>query len=142
MGLYIAKTNTLQYEDFYYKKYIRDLTREEFEEARDIVVAMWSGVLELWECLDSETKQRKRSLALSLLVAWYLVDLYPDRVTGGITSGGGLGVSGKSIRDVSIQYRDLNANLPQVYAALSTNQFGIKVADLLRYAPEMMGVYG
>ena len=132
--------STLQYVDFTYKDKLRSLTEAEFIEARDIVLAMWSGCLQLWECLDEDTRNRKRSAVFNLLVMWYLADMYPTRLTAGMQSAGGMPIAGKKIRDVAIQYAQLK--LPESYDALASNQFGIKAAMMIRYAPEMMGVYG
>ena len=132
--------STLQYEDFTYRDKLRNLTGDEFVEARDIVLAMWSGCLELWQCLDEDTRNRKRSAVFNLLVMWYLADTYPTRLTAGTQSSGGMPISAKRIRDVSITYRELQ--LPESYEALGSNQYGVKAAMMIRYAPEMMGVYG
>jgi hypothetical protein len=49
-------------------------------------------------------------------------------------------LNGKTIKSVQLQFRKLN--LPDSYEALGTNQFGVKAAEMIHYAPEMMGVYG
>ena len=135
--------STLAYNDFTYKRFFDELSEEEFVESRDIVIAMWSGVLEMWGACSEEIKLRKRSACLNLLVAWYLADAFPDKVIGVQTSGG-MPLKSKSIADalggITLSYRDLN--LPASYDALSSNQFGIKAAMMIRYAPDMMGVYG
>ena len=66
--------------------------------------------------------------------------MYPTRLVGGIQSSGGMPITRKKIREVDISYKQLN--LPPAYDALASNQFGVKVAMLIRYAPEMMGIYG
>ena len=135
--------STLAYNDFTYKRFFYDLSEEEFVESRDIVIAMWSGVLEMWGACSEEIRLRKRSACLNLLVAWYLADAFSNKVVG-VQSSGGMPISQKSITDalggINIKYKDLN--LPQAYDALSSNQFGIKAAMIIRYAPDMMGVYG
>lgn len=128
------------YVDFTYKSKFSELTEEEFTEACDIVKAMWSGVLELWAVCEERVRNQKRSMAMNLLLAWYLADMYPTRLVGGIQSSGGMPITRKKIREVDISYKQLN--LPQAYDALASNQFGVKVAMLIRYAPEMMGIYG
>lgn len=128
------------YVDFTYKSKFSSLSEEEFTEACDIVKAMWSGVLELWAVCEERVRNQKRSMAMNLLLAWYLADMYPTRLVGGIQSSGGMPITRKKIREVDISYKQLN--LPPAYDALSSNQFGVKVAMLIRYAPEMMGIYG
>ena len=134
------KVPALTFENFSFSRYIVDLTSNEFEEAKDAVVAMWYGVFELWEPLPEEIRLKKRELALSYLIMWYLADLYPTRLAGGIMGSGGMPLNGKTIKSVQLQFRKLN--LPASYEALGTNQFGVKAAEMIHYAPEMMGVYG
>lgn len=134
------KVPALTFENFSFSRYIIDLTSEEFDEAKDAVVAMWYGVFELWEPLPGEIRLKKRELVLKYLIMWYLADLYPTRLTGGIMGSGGMPLNGKTIKSVQLQFRKLN--LPDAYEALGTNQFGVKAAEMIHYAPEMMGVYG
>lgn len=134
------KVPALTFENFSFSRYISDLTSEEFDEAKDAVVAMWFGVFELWEPLPGEIRLKKRELVLKYLIMWYLADLYPTRLKGGIMGSGGMPLNGKTIKSVQLQFRKLN--LPDSYEALGTNQFGVKAAEMIHYAPEMMGVYG
>jgi hypothetical protein len=134
------KVPALTFENFSFSRYIIDLTSEEFDEAKDAVVAMWYGVFELWEPLPGEIRLKKRELVLKYLIMWYLADLYPTRLTGGVMGSGGMPLNGKTIKSVQLQFRKLN--LPDAYEALGTNQFGVKAAEMIHYAPEMMGVYG
>lgn len=131
----------VNYVDFTYKNKFTELTEDEFTEAKNIVKAMWYGVTQLWAvCEEEEVRNQKRSAVLNLLIAWYLADVYPTRLTGGMQTSGGMPITRKRIRDVDISYASLN--LPQAYDALGSNQFGVKAANLIRYAPEMMGIYG
>ena len=130
----------LTYVDFTYKNKFTQLSEEEFTEACNIVKAMWSGVLKMWSVCEEEERNQKRSAVLNLLVAWYLADMYPTRLTGGMQTSGGMPISRKRIRDVDISYAGLH--LPAAYDALASNQFGVKAAMLIRYAPDMMGIYG
>lgn len=130
----------LTFANFSFSRYIVGLTEQEFEEARDAVVAMWYGVFELWNPLPDEVRNAKRELVLRYLIMWYLADMYPTRLTGGMMGNGGMPISGKTIKSVQLQFRRLG--LPDSYEALSTNQFGVKAAEMIHYAPEMMGVYG
>lgn len=134
------KVPALTFENFSFSRYIIDLTSEEFDEAKDAVVAMWYGVFELWEPLPGEIRLKKRELVLKYLIMWYLADLYPTRLTGGVMGSGGMPLNGKTIKSVQLQFRKLN--LPDAYEALGTNQFGVKAAEMIHYAPEMGGVYG
>lgn len=130
----------LAFVNFNYSRYITGLTEAEFEEAKDAVTAMWYGVFELWSPLPESVRNAKRELVLRYLIMWYLADLYPTRLVGGMMGSGGMPLNGKNIRSIQLQFRKLN--LPDSYESLSTNQFGIKAAEMIHYAPEMMGVYG
>ena len=126
--------------NFQYKRYIDNLTEEEFDEAKDFVTTKWYGVFEMWEVLPQDVKFKKREVIFSLLIMWYLADMYPTRLVGGVMGQGGMPLSAKSIKSIQLQFRKLN--MPEGYDELATNQFGIKAASMIRSAPEMMGVYG
>lgn len=130
----------LVFANYGFSRYIDGLTEAEFEEAKGAVCAMWYGVFELWNPLPEGVRNAKRELVLKYLIMWWLADMYPTRLGGGIMGNGGMPLTGKTIRSVQIQFRKLD--LPSEYEALGTNQFGVKAAEMIRSAPEMMGVYG
>lgn len=134
------KVPALAFSNFKFSRYILNLTEEEFEEAKDAVIAMWFGVFELWEPLPSEVRMVKRELVFSYLIMWYLADMFPLRLSQGVMGTGGMPLNSKTIKSVNLQFRKLQ--LPSSYDALGTNQFGVKAAEMIRNAPEMMGVYG
>lgn len=134
------KVPALAFSNFDFSRYILDLKEVEFEEAKDAVVAMWYGVFELWEPLPADIRLAKRELVLKYLIMWYLADMYPTRLAGGVMGTGGMPINSKTIKSINIQFRKLN--LPASYEALGTNQFGVKAAEMIHYAPEMMGIYG
>lgn len=47
--------------NFQYKRYIDNLTEEEFDEAKDFVTTKWYGVFEMWEVLPEDVKFKKRN---------------------------------------------------------------------------------
>lgn len=134
------KVPALVFSNFKYSRYILNLTEDEFEEAKDAVTSMWYGVFELWEPLPADVRMVKRELILNYLIMWYLADMFPLRLTMGVMGTGGMPLNSKTIKSINIQFRKLQ--LPPSYEALGTNQFGVKAAEMIRYAPEMMGVYG
>ena len=134
------KVPALTFLNFKFSRYILDLNESEFEEAKDAVTAMWYGVFELWEPLPGDVRMVKRELILNYLIMWYLADMFPTRLTGGVMGTGGMLLNSKTIKSINIQFRKLN--LPESYDALGSNQFGIKAAEIIRFAPEQMGVYG
>lgn len=131
---------SVQLKDFTYSRYFTELSDDEFCEAKDHVLALWAGVLGMWGVLPEPLRTHKRNAIASLLIAWYLADLYPSRLKGGMQSNAGMPVMSKRIGSVSLAFS--KPGLPAVYDCLSSNQFGIKAANMLRYAPDMMGVYG
>lgn len=134
------KVPALAFVNFKFSRYIIDLTEEEFEEAKDVVTSMWYGVFELWEPLSADARMLKRELVFNYLIMWYLADMFPLRLTNGVMGTGGMPLNSKTIKSINLQFRKLQ--LPESYDALGTNQFGVKAAEMIRYAPEMMGVYG
>ena len=48
--------------NFQYKRYIDNLTEEEFSEAKDFVTTKWYGVFEMWEVLPQDVKFKKREV--------------------------------------------------------------------------------
>jgi hypothetical protein len=117
------KVPALTFLNFKFSRYILDLKESEFEEAKDAVTAMWYGVFELWEPLPSDVRMVKRELILNYLIMWYLADMFPTRLTGGVMGTGGMPLNSKTIKSINIQFRKLN--LPESYDALGSNQFGI-----------------
>ena len=78
--------------NFQYKRYIDNLTEEEFDEAKDFVTTKWYGVFEMWEVLPEDVKFKKREVIFSLFIAWYLADMYPTRLIGGMMGQGKKGI--------------------------------------------------
>ena len=131
---------SLAFQNFTFSRYIIDLTEAEFEEAKTAVISMWYGVFELWSPLPQEVRYAKREQVFKYLIMWYLADMYPARLTGGVMGTGGMPLSGKTIKSIQLHFRKMN--LPDAYESLGTNQFGIKAAEMIHYAPEMMNIYG
>jgi hypothetical protein len=127
------------YLDFPYKSLFSSLTEDEYELAKEFVESMWSGVFQMWGACSAVIRDKKRQLAMSLLIAWYIADMYPTRLLQG-TSDGGRPLSSKAIQQTAVAFRKLN--LPDAYDPLSTNQFGVKAALMIHNAPDMMGIYG
>ena len=136
----MAHVPALAFVNFKFSRYILDLKEEEFEEAKDAVTAMWYGVFELWSPLPDEVRMAKRELVFNYLIMWYLADMFPTRLTGGQMTTGGMPINSKTIKSINIQFRKMN--LPECYEPLGTNQYGLKAAEMIHYAPEVGGIYG
>ena len=114
------------------------LTDDEIDAACCLVSAMFSGVLRLWSVLDADTRERKRSLCMNLLVAWYLLDTRPQSATG-VLGNGGMAVSSKSIGGTSLSFEGMDAQ--EGIKQLNSNVFGQKALIMIQGAPERFGIY-
>ena len=124
--------------DFYYVSNFPTLTDTEINNAYEIVSVMFSGVLECWRVLSEPIRTKKRTLAINLLVAWYLADMNPTKVAG-IVSNGGMALSSKSIGGTSVSFSDMDAQ--EGLKQLNSNVFGQKALALIQTIPERFGIY-
>ena len=84
------------------------LTDDEINSAYEFVSVMFSGVLSLWGVLSAEIREKKRTLCMNLLVAWYLLDTKPQSASG-VLGNGGMAVSSKSIGGTSLSFEGMDA---------------------------------
>lgn len=124
--------------DFLYAGNFPDLTDAQINSGYETVLAMFSGVNQLWAVLDETTRAAKRSLCMNLLTAWWLADLDPTSVTGAIANGG-MAVSSKSIGGTSLSFQDMDAQ--EGIKQLNSNVFGQKALAMIQSAPERIGIY-
>ena len=106
----------------------------------DEVEVMWAGVRTMWSKLPQALKQQKQDLCMQYLSAWYIADLLPKSVTGGVYNSGGTPLSSKSFDGLSVTYRprSLPANMEQ----LASNAFGMKALDMLLSCPDRLLIHG
>ena len=124
--------------DFLYAGNFPDLTDAQINAGHETVLAMFSGVNQLWAVLDGPTRNAKRNLCMNLLTAWYLADIDPTSVSGAIANGG-MAVSSKSIGGTSLSFQDMDAQ--EGIKQLNSNVFGQKALAMIQSAPERIGIY-
>lgn len=114
------------------------LTDDEINSAYEFVSVMFSGVLSLWGVLSAEIREKKRTLCINLLVAWYLLDTKPQSASG-VLGNGGMAVSSKSIGGTSLSFEGMDAQ--EGIKQLNSNVFGQKALIMIQGAPERFGIY-
>jgi hypothetical protein len=114
------------------------LTDDEINSAYEFVSVMFSGVLSLWGVLSAEIREKKRTLCMNLLVAWYLLDTKPQSASG-VLGNGGMTVSSKSIGGTSLSFEGMDAQ--EGIKQLNSNVFGQKALIMIQGAPERFGIY-
>lgn len=114
------------------------LTDDEINSAYEFVSVMFSGVLSLWGVLSAEIREKKRTLCMNLLVAWYLLDTRPQSASG-VLGNGGMAVSSKSIGGTSLSFEGMDAQ--EGIKQLNSNVFGQKALIMIQGAPERLGIY-
>ena len=125
--------------DFKFARNFRGLTQDDYDDAYDEVSTRFAGVSTLWAILDTTIQTNKRTLCLNYLVAWYLADMYPFKVTG--IDADGRPLNSKSIGGTFLSFATLG-NRDSTLQELTTNTFGLKAKAMIETAPEMMGIYG
>lgn len=124
--------------DFMFAGNFPALTDDEINSAYGFVSVMFSGVLSLWGVLSGEIRERKRTLCMNLLTAWYLLDTKPQSATG-VLGNGGMAVSSKSIGGTSLTFEGMDAQ--EGIKQLNSNVFGQKALIMIQSAPERFGIY-
>jgi hypothetical protein len=120
-----------------FARYFPSLGQSDFETAYTIMQTKYSGVVSLWE--GSSDKDSKRQLLFNFLVAWYLANMFPDKVVGIVTDGG-KPLSSKEIGGVSVTYR--NIPVQSGFEQFATNTFGLEALNMFQGAPERYQLYG
>lgn len=128
----------MTYADFIYADKFTGLSNDQITTAITEVSAMFSGVMSLWGVLDESTRTAKRTLCMNLLVAWYLLDMYPTAAVG-VMGNGGMALNSKSIGGTSVSFADVNAQ--EGIKQLNSNVFGQKALIMIQSAPERFGIY-
>lgn len=116
------------------------LTDEQYMSALQIVNAQFSGIYSLWSILPPEDAQAKRELCINYLIAWKLVQLYPDMAVG-VAGTGGMPIGSKKAGPIFIKYKNMVRQEDSVLAMLTTNQYGIEALTMIQSAPENYMVF-
>jgi hypothetical protein len=131
----------MELNEFMFRDKMPGISDEQLASVCEIVNIMFSGVNELWSILDEDTRNAKRRLLFSYLVAWQLCNLYPDYMQG-VSSSGGLPLLSKSINDIHLTYKDMARQEGSNTELLQTNVFGINALFMIQSAPETFMLTG
>lgn len=140
IGRSVMKKHMLELNDFIFKDDFANLTDLQFAQALQIINAEFSGVYTLWSFLPPDEARAKRELCVNYLVAWKLMQVYPDNVLNA-SGTGGIPISSKKAGPIFIKYRGLLRQEDSILSMLTTNQYGIEALTMIQSAPEMYMVF-
>lgn len=127
------------FSDFTYRGNFSGLTDAQVTAAIGIIEALYYGAcFELWGPIPDPQRSNMRTQVENLLIAWYLANIYPEKVTGIDVNGSPL-VS-KSIGGTSVAFRDYDVQ--GGLENLMSNPFGQLAYQYIQNAPELKYVYG
>lgn len=126
--------------DFMFRDKFAGLTDTQFMSALQAVNAQFSGVYSLWSFLPPDDARAKRELCINYLIAWKLVQLYPENAIG-VAGTGGMPIGSKKAGPIFIKYKNMVRQEDSVLATLTTNQFGIEALTMIQSAPENYMVF-
>ena len=119
-----------------------DLSIAQIQDALDIINVQFSGVYTLWRFLPPAEAQAKRELCIDYLLAWKLMQMYPDNESAGSAGTGAMPLSSKKVGPIFIKYRDVvRQSGSGLLDQLTTNMYGIEALSMLQSAPEMYEVF-
>ncbi len=113
-----------------------NLTDEQIQKAIDVCVVMFDGVYTLF----FGRNKKKSEMLLNLLIAWWLMDNYPELAPVGKYGNGGALINNKSIGGVSVGYGSY-VDDGSALSLLQSNFYGLRALLLFKGAPELAGVY-
>ena len=126
--------------DFRFKDRFIDITDPQFAQALQIINAQFSGVYSLWSVLPPDEQKAKRELCINYLLAWKLVQMYPEKAIGA-SGTGGLPLKSKKAGPIQLTYKDMVRQEGSLLNMLTTNQYGIEALTMIQSAPEMFMVF-
>ena len=102
----------------------------------DDVYSIFYGVSDLWSHLERTVYEDKTRLCYSLLVSWYITDMFPDYSVG-VVSMGGIPIKEKKIGGVTIKFSEANksagaVNNADLLQSLKSNAFGAKAYTMIK----------
>ena len=126
--------------NFMFRDKFIGLSDTEFMQALQMINAQFSGVYSLWSILPPEDAHAKRELCINYLIAWKLVQLYPEKAVG-VAGTGGMPIGSKKAGPIFIKYKNMVRQEDSVLATLTTNQFGIEALTMIQSAPDQFMMY-
>lgn len=140
MSIEISREHFVELNDFMFRDRFLDISDLQFNQALQIVNAEFSGVYSLWSVLPPKESFAKRKLCINYLLAWKLMQTYPDQVVSGAGMGG-MPIDSKKAGPISLKYRNMVRQEDSLLAMLTTNQYGIEALTMIQSAPEMYELY-
>ena len=125
---------------FRFKDRFVGLSDSQFMDALQMVNAQFSGVYSLWSILPPEDAHAKRELCINYLIAWKLVQLYPEQAVG-VAGTGGMPIGSKKAGPIFIKYKNMVRQEDSLLSMLTTNQYGIEALTMIQSAPEQYMLY-
>lgn len=100
------------------------------------VYSIFYGVSDLWSHLERTVYEDKTRLCYSLLVSWYITDMFPDYSVG-VVSMGGIPIKEKKIGGVTIKFSEAGksagaVNNADLLQSLKSNAFGAKAYTMIK----------
>ena len=135
-----VRPDFLNLDNFIFRDKFSNLTDTQLMQALQMVNAQFSGVYSLWSFLPPSDAHAKRELCINNLVAWQLVQLYPDQALG-VSGTGALPIGSKKAGPIFIKYKNLVRQEESTLAMLTTNQYGVTALTMIQSAPENYMVY-
>lgn len=130
----------LEINDFKFRDRFTSLTDLQFTQALQIINAQFSGVYSLWSLLPPDEAKAKRELCINYLLAWKLVQLYPENAIG-VSGTGGLPLKSKKAGPIFLSYKNMVRQEDSLLSQLTTNQYGVDALTMIQSAPEQYMVY-
>lgn len=132
--------NFIELNDFHFRDRFIDLSDAQFAQALQIINAQFSGVYSLWSILPPEDARAKRELCINYLIAWKLVQMYPESAIGAAGTGG-MPLSSKKAGPIFIKYKNMVNQEGSLLSMLTTNQYGVEALTMIQSAPEQFMVF-
>ena len=134
-------TKFAELNDFKFRDKFEGITDAQFAQAYQIINAQFSGVYTLWRLLPPKDAQAKRELSINYLIAWKLMDTYPDSAIGASGSGA-IPLSMKKIGPITLKYKGLvRQGDSGILDMLTTNEYGLNALTMIQSAPENYMVF-
>ena len=126
--------------NFRFKENFVGLSDTELQLLLDEAEIAWAGIRTLWSKAAEPIRTQKRDLCMNYVSAWYIADLSPRSLVGGVFSTGGTPLNSKSIDGVAVSYKD--RPVPAGMGQFLSNGFGLKALDMVTNAPDMLLIHG
>lgn len=127
--------------EFKFRDRFQGITDTQLAQAYQIINAQFSGVYSLWGLLPPEDARAKRELCINYLIAWKLMDMYPDSALDA-TGTGAMPLESKKVGPIAIKYKNaVRQGDSGILMMLTTNEYGLQALTMLQSAPEMYMVF-